>query len=189
LPTRFHTLTPAFIYKVKRKLAKSMKSWVPLLKFTLPSNLMMVYPPSRSIQKMRFLSARTNYYHSNDLPIPAAVDNRVVDVVVEAVHHGVAVEEEADSVAAEEEGEMAAAALPVVVVVGDLVVAEEDRPAEPVAAGDSEADEAAVGEDFKLLPQCKRAILYSRSINTCFNSSLYNQPETILACGLLSIIR
>jgi hypothetical protein len=137
----------------------------------------MVYPPSRSIQKMRFLSARTNYYHSNDLPIPAAVDNRVVDVVVEAVHHGVAVEEEADSVAAEEEGEMAAAALPVVVVVEDLVVvvvAEEDRPAELVAVEGSEAV-AAAGEDFKLLPQYKRTILNSRSIITCFNSSLYNR--------------
>jgi hypothetical protein len=77
--------------------------------------------------------------------------------VVEVVPHGAEEEEEADSVAAEEEGEMAAAALPVVVVVvGDLVVvAEEDLPAEPVAAGDSEA-EAAVGEDFKLCDNAER---------------------------------
>lgn len=98
------------------------------------------------------LSAQINYYHSNDLPIPAVVDrHRPVDVGVVVQEDEVVVVVVVDLVAVEE-GEMVDVVLRVVVV-ADLVVAElEDLPAEHEGVGDLvvvvEAEEA-VGEDFK----------------------------------------
>jgi hypothetical protein len=132
---RYRILMRGYIWKIKKRLAKSMKSSVRLRKFILPLNSTTASRAIPSDQTMPFISAQTNYWHWNDLPILAVVDKPVADVV-EAVRDGAAVEEADLAVADVEEEEMVAVVLPVVVVEGEVDLAAGDLPAE-VVAGDS----------------------------------------------------